>query len=563
MMKNKIKNKKNAKDIMTSPAPSTVLSDDKNTETITLQVNSERFLILSPDDSVTKEMFTNKIGCVCEDGNLIGFIDCNSFDPHYEWNLTVLQQIEKKCEEYELIFKHYYDSIYDIAGDGTLLFASSSTDRIIGKHADYVQGKNIMELEHEKLYFPSIFHTVIARRETSTIIQNVENDRKAIVTGVPVFSENGDIIRIIVATRDVASLVEDIERSSLLQDMNELKKRLKEREKLVESYFVEIRNLRTTKKEVEKLSTKNRDMQKVLDLSKKVASTDSSILILGESGTGKDLIANIIHNMSPRSSGPYIKINCGAIPESILESELFGYEPGAFTGANRGGKAGLMELADGGTLFLNEIGEMPLSLQVKLLQAIQDKKFMHLGGNKEIAVDIRIISATNIDLAEAVRKGTFREDLYYRLNVIPVEIPALRNRKEDIPGLSMEFLKRFNTQYSRNKTFSSSAMNILINYDWPGNVRELENIIERLVIVSENDTISPHDFPIQFQTTKKQYLNAAEFEEGKSLREMMNSFEKEILKQAYHKYGSTIKLGELLQVDQSTIARKMKKYNLY
>ncbi len=526
-------------------------------------INPERYLVLGPDDPITKDIFKNRIGCVCKDGILIGFIEESSFERHYEWNLAVLERFEKQCEEYELIFKNYYDSIYDIAGDGTLIFASSGTDRHIGKDSGYVQGRNILDLEHEKLFFPSIFHTVMARKETSTIIQNIENDRKAIVTGVPVFDSNNEIIRVIVATRDVDYLVESIEHSSLIHDMNELKEKLLNREKLVDSYFSEIRSLRTTKKEAQKITTKNTAMQKVLDMSKKVASTDSSVLILGESGTGKDLIANMIHNMSSRSAGPYIKINCGAIPENILESELFGYEAGAFTGANRTGKAGLMELADGGTLFLNEIGEMPLNLQVKLLQAIQDKKFMHVGGSKEISVDIRIISATNIDLVEAVRNGSFREDLYYRLNVVPIEIPALRNRKEDIPELSMDFLTKFNNHYARNKHLSSASMRILLNYDWPGNVRELENLIERLVVVSENETISAYDFPAAMQIHKESRISNIVYDQDRSLKENMDDYEKEVLRLAYAKYKNTTQMAYHLDVNQSTIARKMKKYGLY
>ena len=233
----------------------------------------------------------------------------------------------------------------------------------------------------------------------------------------------------------------------------------------MEKYFAELRQLRKEKTEEKRITSKNKEMRLVLELAKKVAPVDSNVLILGESGTGKDLLANMIHNMSRRCSGPFIKVNCGAIPENILESELFGYEEGAFTGAQKNGKAGLLEIADGGTIFLNEIGEMPYQLQVKLLQAIQDRSFIRLGGCEPKVVDIRIIAATNKDLRIAVEQGEFREDLFYRLNVIPMTIPPLRERKEDIPALVFDFLKQFNEKYRRNKHISSRTMELLLNHE--------------------------------------------------------------------------------------------------
>ncbi|MGC8735517.1 MAG: nif-specific transcriptional activator NifA [Dissulfurimicrobium sp.] len=235
-------------------------------------------------------------------------------------------------------------------------------------------------------------------------------------------------------------------------------------------------------------------MHEVLLAVEKVAPTRATVLILGESGTGKELIARAIHQASPRHERPFIKVNCAALPETLLESELFGHEKGAFTGATAR-KKGRFELADGGTLFLDEIGELPLSLQAKLLRVLQEQQFELLGGTQTITVDIRLIAATNRDLNMAVDNGSFRADLYYRLNVIPIVIPPLRNRKEDIPLLAEHFLRESNRQNNRNVRLSKEVLDLLMSYDWPGNVRELQNLIERLVIMADENYIQPSDIP--------------------------------------------------------------------
>ncbi len=527
-------------------------------------ITADRCRIISLQEAAAEIDMDERITCICDDGKLVGIVRMEYLMDQLKWTNDILKQFEDRCEEYEVIFKNYYDSIYDIAADGTILMANPATKRTIGMDPMGIIGRNIREMEKDKLYFPSIFDSVLTKRETITIVQNIEADRKAIVTGVPVFGENGSITRVIAATREISALVDNLEKSTLIKDMEALQWKLQEMEETAETYFSEIRKLRKGNKEKIRIKTQNSEMKRTIEMCEKVAITDSNVLILGESGTGKDMLANFIHNLSGRSEGPLIKINCGAIPESLLESELFGYEKGAFTGANKDGKVGLIELADGGTLFLNEVGEMPLNLQVELLQVIQDKKFMRVGGSKEVFIDIRIISATNKALDIAIKNGEFREDLYYRLNVVPIEIPALRDRREDIPGLSLNFLECANKKYKRNKTLSSHAMNMLINYDWPGNVRELENLIERLVVVSENDTIYPYDFPDNIRMIDPVYERSwIEKRQGETLKDMVEDFEKEILKDTYMRYKSTIKLAEVLGVNQSTIARKMKKYNLY
>lgn len=299
-------------------------------------------------------------------------------------------------------------------------------------------------------------------------------------------------------------------------------------------------------------------MRELINLVKRIAAVDSTVLIQGESGVGKELVADLLYSNSSRKNGPFIKVNCGAIPENLLESELFGYEAGAFTGASKNGKAGLFELAEGGILFLDEIGDMPLNLQVKLLRAIQDMQISRVGGIKPIKMNIRILAGTNRNLHDMVEKGNFREDLFYRLNVVPIYVPPLRERKEDIPALSNYFLKNFNHKYQMNKKLTADVMTCFINYQWPGNVRELENLIERLIITTSHDYINLGDLPL--------WLNQTRCHKDKppvvSLRNAVEKTEKKVLEDAFTLYKSTYEVARVLEVNQSTIVRKAAKYGI-
>ncbi|PMP69077.1 MAG: sigma-54-dependent Fis family transcriptional regulator [Thermodesulfobacterium geofontis] len=301
-------------------------------------------------------------------------------------------------------------------------------------------------------------------------------------------------------------------------------------------------------------------MQEVFKTALKAAKTKATILLIGESGTGKELIAKAIHFESDRSKGPFLAINCAAIPENLLEAELFGYEKGAFTGALVS-KPGKFELANGGTIFLDEIGDLPLSLQAKLLRVIQDKTFERIGGTKSIKVDIRIIAATNKNLEEMIKNGTFREDLYFRLNVIPIYLPPLRERKEDIPLLIDHFLKKFNKEYGKNISITKSAMEKLMNYSWPGNVRELENTIERLVILAEGDKITLKDLP--FYITQEVDIKTIGINLKNSLPIQLKLLEKRAIEEALKacNYNQT-KAAKLLGLTKRQINYKIKKYAL-
>lgn len=307
------------------------------------------------------------------------------------------------------------------------------------------------------------------------------------------------------------------------------------------------------------------EMQRVYSLIEKVADSDSTVLVLGESGTGKELVARTIHYNSPRSDKPLIPINCGAIPESLLESELFGHEKGAFTGAYSA-RAGRFEMANGGTIFLDEIGDMSPALQVKILRVLQERQFERVGGTKTVKVDVRVITATNQDLEKAVAEKKFREDLYYRINVIPITMPPLRERIGDIQLLVNHFLEIFSKTKGKNiEGITDEAMAFLLNYQWPGNVRELENLMERLVILKREGVINVSDLPEKFVPSgDKAVLNSIKIpEQGINLEALVNDFENKLILQAIEKAGGVkSRAAQLLQINRTTLVEKMKKKGL-
>ncbi|CCQ97223.1 conserved hypothetical protein [[Clostridium] ultunense Esp] len=313
--------------------------------------------------------------------------------------------------------------------------------------------------------------------------------------------------------------------------------------------------------------TINKNMLNLLNLCIRVAKTNAPIIVYGESGVGKEMVAELIHQNSNRTNQPFVKLNCSAIPENLLESEFFGYEPGAFTGALKTGKQGIIELANKGTLLLDEIGEMPVNLQPKLLRFLQNGKYTKVGGYEELFSDVRVISATNKSLEHRIDAGLFREDLYFRLNVIPINIPPLRKRKEDIPILALYFLDYYNQYYNMDKKVSVKVMENLIDYEWPGNVRELKNVIERLALISLDKTITEEDLTYSSFATKKyntiekkNYEQSYEFDEKLSLKEIVANYEIKVILNSVKRYGSIRKAARVLQVSPSTLSRKISTY---
>src|SRR5512147_1563710 len=338
-------------------------------------------------------------------------------------------------------------------------------------------------------------------------------------------------------------LIERIsERRDLIRENTELKERLREKYK-----FDEIVSI-------------SHAMEEVLNLAGRVAASNATVLLRGESGTGKELVAKAIHYNSPRAAFPLVKVNCSALPETLLESELFGHEKGAFTGATAR-RVGRFEAADKGTLFLDEIGELTSGMQVKLLRVLQERAFERVGGNQTIKTDVRVIAATNRDIEKALGNGTFREDMYYRLNVVTIVIPPLRERKEDVPGLVDFFIKKYRGENKKDITgLSAEARDLLVRYNYPGNVRELENIVERAVVLSKHGVITAADLPLHLRTASNEGKLPSTKPAG-SLRETLDTVERGLILDALKEAGGVqTRAAEMLGISERVLRYKLKKY---
>ncbi|MBU8908922.1 sigma 54-interacting transcriptional regulator [Desertibacillus haloalkaliphilus] len=455
-----------------------------------------------------------------------------------------LNEVQKLNRQLDSIINASYDAMYLADESGRGVKVSRAYERITGVKPEELIGKKMSQVVEEGIVSESVTEKVIGTQEPVTIVQNVRG-KEVLVTGSPVFDEKGDLINVVTNIRDISEL-------------NELKKDLQKMKALSRKYYDELAEIKNSKVETDGIITQSTKMKQIINVTKRVAHYDSSILILGESGVGKELIARLVHNNSNRKTSPFIKVNCGAIPHELLESELFGYEGGAFTGANKRGKPGMFELANNGTLFLDEVGELALDLQVKLLRAVQELEITRVGGTQSIAVNVRIISATNRDLLKMTEEGKFRKDLYYRLNIVPIHVPPLRERRSDIIPLTFYFINKFNKKYGMNKSFSHDALTCLKNQEWSGNVRELENYIERLVVMNEEDHITLDHFPSEVKGSE----DSANYDVNRPLKEILKEFEGEILRNCLKNFKTTRKAAEVLGINQSTLVRKMQKLNI-
>lgn len=458
-----------------------------------------------------------------------------------------LEETREKARELDAILEWSHDGIWIMDGKGITLRVSKSWEDFAGIKREHLIGRSVYDIVREGYYSDSAAIHVMQELKPVNIIYETKTGRRALVTGNPVFNEDGSIWRIVSNIRDITELLS-------------IREELEKTQGVAQRFQEEIRLLREKQLQSDGIVIRSRAMTDLIELAGRAAQAEATILIMGESGTGKEVIAKLIHKLSKRSKGPYIKINCGAIPESLLESELFGYEGGSFTGARKQGKPGLFEMAEGGTLFLDEIGEMPLQLQSKLLLAIQDRQIYRVGGTAPLDLNVRIIAATNRDLKEMVSDGVFRGDLYYRLNVVPLVIPPLSERREDIIPLLFHFLRQFNKKYNMNKRYSPRVIELMAAYSWPGNVRELENLTERLVVTSPDEEIGEEQLPEEF----KREINVAGLNTGEfmTLKKAKEDLEKFLIKQALERYGSTRKAASALGIAQPTVVRKAQKYGL-
>ena len=450
------------------------------------------------------------------------------------------------------ILDSFMDSFYDgiiLLKDSSVVSVNSSFTRITGLRADALLNHDIEDLDgdtHICLHtIQEVVRLVRQLGRSVTSMGRLSHGNEIYVTGTPVRLGDQDQ-HIIINIRDVTEL-----------------QRLKEEvSRLMALYLSAPEEARISQITGDEIIAENKVMRGIIDLVLRLAQVDSVVLFEGESGTGKEVLARLMHRLSARRKGPFIPVNCGAIPENLFESELFGYAKGAFTGAGKEGKPGLFELAEGGFIFLDEIGEMPLHCQVKLLKVIEDLEVIRVGGVKPTKLDVRVIAATNKDLPKMVREGRFREDLFYRLYVVPVKVPPLRERPEDIFPLAWHFLHHYNQKFNRSKKFSTELVNALERYDWPGNVRELQNVIERMVITSDGDTLEPRDLPPGIYNNDEKNGSVIEVRGIIPLAEAKEKVEIQLLRQAVAMKKSTREAASLLGVDHSTVVRKLKKYGL-
>lgn len=434
------------------------------------------------------------------------------------------------------------DAIFIDDAQGYTIWINKASEELYQVTRSDVIGKHVSYLENEGIFTPSVARMVMEEQKEVQIIHANKRGKRLLTTGIPLRDEKGNISKIITTTNDITELV-------ILK--NEL-----------ESMHNTLQDLNAQDRHYSKdLIANSHAMFNIIQLAKRLADVDSTVLITGESGVGKGVIAKLLHESGPRKEFPFIKVNCGAIPENLIESELFGYESGAFTGSRSQGKTGLFQAAEKGTIFLDEISELPLNLQVKLLQVIQEREIKKVGGISSIPIDVRIVSATNKDLLTLVKEGKFREDLYYRLNVVPLSIPPLRERPEDIVPMIRIFLNQNNTKLKERKEIDSRAMSILMKYTWPGNVRELQNIIERLVITTKDNIILPENLPsfIHETTRTAECLNNPNVT---TLKEALDTAEHEILTRALDTFKSTRAMAKALGVSQPTIVRKLQKHKI-
>lgn len=427
---------------------------------------------------------------------------------------------EQRRREIQAIVEAVGEGLIAIDAQGKITLINAAAEKILQLEGKTVLGREISKVLHSKLPMLKTLRTGISYDNQEIVVNNKSVRTRYITSGRPLVDQRGKVYGVVASLKDagqIRALVHSVTRPPEMTFAN--------------------------------IIYKSQVMAELVELANRVSQSDATVLLFGESGTGKELFARALHAASPRRELPFVPINCGALPDALLESELFGYEDGAFTGSRRGGRMGLFEFAHGGTVFLDEIAEIPTHLQSKLLRALQSGNIRRVGGNEEIKVNVRIIAATNKELGQLVREQKFREDLYYRLNVIPLTLPPLRQRREDIEILIQHLLER---QQAR---IAPEAVAMLARHRWPGNVRELENVLERAMAIAGTNAISPEHLLLGKETSPTSLP-------GGTLKEQVSKLEKEIVAAALKTHGSTRKAGKELGLSHTSIINKVKKYDL-
>ena len=460
--------------------------------------------------------------------------------------LDEIEKIDELTTELKELFRTCTnDTIWITDADGNTIVAGKKNAEHLGVAISELEGKNVRDLEKDQIFSPSVTAKVLETGKREVLLQKTRSGRHCVAIGIPYFNKNGDLFRVVSITRDISK---QYKIGNLLASADSMRKGDES------SNFLK------------KFITANEQMLSILNLIKIVAAMESTVLIEGETGSGKGVAALLIHQMSRRAGSVFLQINCGAISPELINAELFGYTPGSFTGALKAGKKGLIEAADGGTLFLDEIGELPPDQQMKLLEVLQDKTIMRIGGRKKIPVDVRIIAATNRHLEDQVKQGSFRQDLFYRLNVVPFYIPPLRQRKEDIPLLVKHLSRQMAEKSDFRKEFSLEAMDALRQYDWPGNVRELEHLVEKIYVTLRKKVVEERDIlDILPSSAKLGQVDAGGHVRVKRLlplRLAADAVERKLLRLAAECCATEEEIARILGSSQSNISRKMKRHGV-
>lgn len=447
---------------------------------------------------------------------------------------------------YKQILNAMFDDLAIVDQNGVMIYVTSGFETKYNISRDQVLGRTIDYMEKSGIFNPSVAKKVFDTKQKVIMSHRNKKGNYVIVNGIPVYGEEGEIQYVVSFSLSAGEI------ASLQHERDRLLERLEE-------YQQALSDLQNEFNTIKQGMTDLRGSKSALQYINKIKRHDVSVLFTGESGVGKTTYARYLHENGPRAKGPFVEISCGAIPENLLESELFGYKKGSFTGASNEGKVGLIETANHGTLFLDEIAELPLKLQAKLLKVLQEKKIMRVGDTREIEVDFRLITATNKDLKKMVMEGTFREDLFYRINVITIDIPPLRKRPDDMVTLIKYFLDKFNLKYGEKKSLSAECIQCLCSYQWPGNIREMENTMERLIIMSESENITSEDLPEQIVYSSNFAKHEVDMDQ-KSFHELVKEYEKFIIERAVKKYKTSVQVAKNLGMSQPTAARKIREY---
>jgi len=459
-------------------------------------------------------------------------------------------------ENIDAILDLMEDGIFLSDRDGMTLRVNKAYEQLTGTSREQLEGKTVRQLVKEGVFNRILNPVIVKEKKPASEVQEFGKEKKTLhLRGFPIFDDKGEVRLVVTFARDISTI-------------RQMRDQIAEQDRLIEQYQGRMAQILGAGHMEEGIFA-SPAMQSLVQTLIRIAQTDATVLLLGETGVGKDVLARMVHKNSPRKDQIFMKVDCGSIAENLIESELFGYAKGAFSGASSQGKAGYFEIANHGTVFLDEIGELSLPMQTRLLRILQDQEFMRVGSSKVQKVDIRIIAATNRDLSKDIAEGKFRQDLYYRLNVAKLEVPPLRERHEDIPLLARHFLDIYTTKYKKKMRLAPEVDPVITLYPWPGNIRELQNLMQQLVIITEDEVIGLDDLPPRLHEYAK--MPAAQPrrpirqmplpDTPKALKETMAEIEHGILTEALEQYGSCTRVAEVFQIDRSTLFRKLRRFN--